>query len=68
MEQRNSKFYEKYLGTPNVITPWYRNIVPVQVIIFFICFRHYYFSCTNLYNSLIIFNKLNPIFAINHNF
>lgn len=34
MEQRKSKFYEEYLKTPNVISPWYRNIVPVQVIIF----------------------------------
>ncbi|XP_016665103.1 endoribonuclease dcr-1 isoform X5 [Acyrthosiphon pisum] len=30
MEQRKSKFYEEYLKTPNVISPWYRNIVPVQ--------------------------------------
>ncbi|XP_022180231.1 endoribonuclease dcr-1 isoform X3 [Myzus persicae] len=30
MEQRNSKFYEEYLKTPNVISPWYRNIIPVQ--------------------------------------
>ncbi|XP_060881396.1 endoribonuclease Dicer-like isoform X5 [Metopolophium dirhodum] len=30
MEQRQSKFYEKYLEKPNVISPWYRNIVPVQ--------------------------------------
>jgi len=34
MEQRNSKFYEEYLEIPNVISPWYRNIVPIQVIIF----------------------------------
>ncbi|XP_026808824.1 endoribonuclease Dicer-like isoform X3 [Rhopalosiphum maidis] len=30
MEQRNSKFYEEYLKIPNVISPWYRNIVPIQ--------------------------------------
>uniref|UniRef100_A0A2H8TDA5 Endoribonuclease Dicer n=1 Tax=Melanaphis sacchari TaxID=742174 RepID=A0A2H8TDA5_9HEMI len=30
MEQRNSKFYKEYLEIPNVISPWYRNIIPVQ--------------------------------------
>lgn len=34
LEQRKSKFYEEYLKTPNVISPWYRNILPVQVIKF----------------------------------
>lgn len=34
MEQRKSKFYEEYLKTPNVVSPWYRNIVPIQVIKF----------------------------------
>jgi len=34
MEQRKTKFYEEYLKIPNVISPWYRNIVPIQVIIF----------------------------------
>lgn len=33
MEQRESKFYEEYLKTTSVISPWYRNIVPIQVII-----------------------------------
>jgi len=32
-EQIKSKFYEKYLEMSNVIiSPWYRNIVPIQVI------------------------------------
>lgn len=30
-EQRKSKFYEKYLTMSNVISPWYRNISPIQV-------------------------------------
>ncbi|XP_027844608.1 endoribonuclease Dicer isoform X4 [Aphis gossypii] len=30
MEQRKTKFYEEYLKIPNVISPWYRNIVPIQ--------------------------------------
>lgn len=33
MEQRKSKFYNKYLQTFNVISPWYRNIVPIQVLL-----------------------------------
>lgn len=32
MEQRNSKFYEEYLKEPCVISPWYRSISPLQVI------------------------------------
>lgn len=31
MEQRNSKYYEPYLNKHNVISPWYRNIIPIQV-------------------------------------
>lgn len=31
MEQRNSKFYEKYLKEPSVISPWYRSLSPPQV-------------------------------------
>ncbi|VVC34156.1 PAZ domain,Helicase, C-terminal,Ribonuclease III domain,DEAD/DEAH box helicase domain,P-loop containing [Cinara cedri] len=30
IEQRESKFYEEYLKTPHVISPWYRNIEPIQ--------------------------------------
>lgn len=33
IEQRKSKFYEEYLKMPNIISPWYRNISPIQVII-----------------------------------
>jgi len=41
MEQRNSKFYEEYLSSIHVISPWYKKVSPVQVIIFFsIYFRH----------------------------
>lgn len=33
IEQRKSKFYEKNLEILNVISPWYRNILPTQVVI-----------------------------------
>lgn len=36
-KHRESQFYEEYLKTPNVISPWYRNIVPIQVIIKWFC-------------------------------
>jgi len=36
LEQRNSKFYEEYLSSIHVISPWYKNVSPVQVIIFFL--------------------------------
>lgn len=36
MEQRNSKIYKEYLSSFNVITPWYKNVSPVQVTIFFL--------------------------------
>ncbi|XP_050430735.1 endoribonuclease dcr-1 isoform X3 [Adelges cooleyi] len=29
-EERKAKFYEKYFETPHIISPWYRNIVPIQ--------------------------------------
>lgn len=32
MEQRNSKYYESYLNKYNVVSPWYRNTIPIQVI------------------------------------
>lgn len=32
MEQRKSKFYKHYLEKYNVITPWYKNLSPKQVI------------------------------------
>lgn len=56
-EQKNSKFYEEYLTTPNVISPWYRNILPVQVIIFSLIsfnFNHNYLIHTNLFIMCII--------------
>lgn len=46
MKQRKSKFYEEYLKTPNVVSPWYRNIVPIQVI-------KLNLSCLNAYEKLI---------------
>lgn len=47
MEQRNSKIYKEYLSSFNVISPWYKNISPVQVtIFFFIFFKHNYFDCS----------------------
>lgn len=33
MEQRKSKFYENNLEILSVISPWYRNILPIQVVI-----------------------------------
>jgi len=36
MEQRNSKLYEEYLSSNHVISLWYKNVSPVQVIIFFL--------------------------------
>lgn len=32
-EKRKSKFYDDHLEKISVISPWYRNIVPIQVII-----------------------------------
>lgn len=31
MAKRKEKFYEEYLEMSSVISPWYRNIVPLQV-------------------------------------
>lgn len=32
-EQKKLSFYKDYLKTPNIISPWYRNVTPIQVII-----------------------------------
>ncbi|XP_050534312.1 endoribonuclease Dicer-like isoform X2 [Daktulosphaira vitifoliae] len=31
LDQRKAKFYEKYFNTPYIISPWYRNITPIQM-------------------------------------
>lgn len=49
-EQKKTKFYEEYLTTSNVISPWYRNITPIQVMFLIVlcnskaCLSLFYFE------------------------
>lgn len=31
-EQKECNFFEEYLNTSTIISPWYRNFLPIQVI------------------------------------
>lgn len=56
MEKRKSKFYNDYLEKINIISPWYRNILPIQVIIWNRQIILDFDECINLINLTTVNN------------